>query len=110
MIDFKAYWNSSKLCWEILVEEAEGDRYVQVLRNANTAHKMLKDHGVKFVDAKTGAYNAPMLLVADPTYWLANEQDIVDWFASSNIKYYMKGMVLEFESDADKMMFLLRWS
>ncbi len=111
MIDFKAYWNSSKLCWEIMLEEAQGDRYVQVLRHANTAHKMLKEQGVKFVEAKMNAYSQlPMLLIADPAYWVSNEQDIVEWFESSNIKYYAKGMILEFESDADKMMFLLRWS
>jgi hypothetical protein len=51
-----------------------------------------------------------MLLIADPAYWVKNETDIIDWFATSNVKYYMKGMILEFESDADKMMFLLRWS
>ena len=111
MIDFKAYWNSSKLCWEILLEEAQGDRYVPVLKHANLAHKMLKDHGIKFVEAHTNPYSqSPMLLIADPAFWVANEADIIDWFTSSNVKYYMKGMVLEFESNEDKMMFLLRWS
>ncbi len=111
MIDFKAYWNSSKLCWEIMLEEAQGDRFVKVFRHANTAHKMLKEQGVKFIEARMNAYSrSPMLLIADPAYWVENESDIIDWFTTSNVKYYMKGMILEFESDADKMMFLLRWS
>lgn len=94
-----------------MLEEAQGDRYVKVLKHANTAHKMLRDYGVKFIEAKMNAYSkAPMLLIADPAYWVANEPDIIDWFNTSNVKYYMKGMILEFESDADKMMFLLRWS
>lgn len=111
MIDFKAYWNSSKLCWEIMLEEAQGDRFVKVFRHANTAHKMLKEQGVKFIEARMNAHSrSPMLLIADPAYWVENESDIIDWFTTSNVKYYMKGMILEFESDADKMMFLLRWS
>lgn len=105
-----AFWNTSKLCWEILIEEAQGDRFVKVFKHANVAHKMLKEQGIKFVEARMNAYTkAPLLLIADPAYWVSNEQDIIDWFDSSNIKFYLKGMILEFESDADKMMFLLRW-
>lgn len=111
MYDFKAFWNSSKLCWEILVEEAQGDRYVKVFRHANTAHKMLKDLGIKFIEASRNVNsNRFMLLIADPSYWVNNETDIMSWFNDSNIKYNQTGMILEFESDADKMMFLLRWS
>lgn len=94
-----------------MLEEAQGDRFVKVFRHANTAHKMLKEQGVKFIEARTNAYSQrPMLLIADPAYWVKNETDIINWFISSNVKYYMKGMILEFESDEDKMMFLLRWS
>ncbi len=109
MSEFRAFWNSSKLCWEVLVEEAQGDRYVKVFKHANTAHKMLKDHGIKFVEASMNAQKRHILLITDPIYWLNNEQDIVDWFAVSNVKYNLSGMILEFDSQEDKMMFLLRW-
>lgn len=109
-MNYSANWNTSKLCWEILIEEAQGDRFVKVIKHANIATKMLKEHGVKFIEAKMNAYTkAPLLLIADPSYWATNEGEIVDWFESSNIKYYLKGMVLEFESNEDRMMFLLRW-
>ena len=110
MNEFRAFWNSSKVCWEILVEEAQGDRYVKVFKHANTAHKMLKDHGIKFVEASMNAHQRYILLITDPIYWLNNEQDIVDWFTVSNVKYNLSGMILEFDSQEDKMMFLLRWS
>lgn len=106
-----AHYNSSKMCWEILVEEPQGDRMVLVHKEANTAHKMLKDQGIKFVDAHLNALmnGGPMLLIADYRYWIDNEQEILDWFSESNIKYAQTGMILEFESNEDKMMFLLRW-
>ncbi len=110
MSEFRAFWNSSKLCWEVLVEEAQGDRYVKVFKHANTAHQMLKDHGIKFVEASINSTKRYILLITDPIYWLDNEQDIIDWFAESNIQYSMAGMILEFTTQEDKMMFLLRWS
>ncbi len=110
MNEFRAYWNSSKLCWEILVEEAQGDRFVKVFKHANTAHKMLRDHGIKFIEASMNAHKRYMLLIADPLYWTENEREIIDWFGVSNIKCSLTGMVLEFDTQEDKMMFLLRWS
>ena len=111
MNEFRAFWNSSKVCWEILVEEAQGDRFVKVFKHANTAHKMLRDRGVKFVEASINVMNKRhMLLVADPEYWVNNEEDIIEWFVESNIRYNLAGMILEFDTQEDKMMFLLRWS
>lgn len=111
MNEFRAFWNSSKVCWEILVEEAQGDRFVKVFRHANTAHKMLRDRGIKFVEASINVMNKRhMLLVADPEYWVNNEKDIVKWFVESNIRYNLAGMILEFDTQEDKMMFMLRWS
>jgi len=106
-----AYWNSSKLCWEIAVEEAQGDRFAKVFKHANTAYKILKEQGIRFVEAKMNAYsNRPMLLIADPGYWVANESEILDWMTQTNVKYHFSGMILEFENNEDKMMFLLRWA
>ena len=110
-MNHSAFWNSSKLCWEICMEEAQGDRFVKVMRHANTAYKILKEQGIKFVEASRNVLNnRPMLLIADPSYWVSNEQDIFDWLDESNIKYCMTGMILEFETQEEKMMFLLRWS
>lgn len=105
-----AYFNSSKLCWEILIEEPQGDRMVLVLKEANTAHKMLRDKGIKFVDAKTTKFGRPLLLITDPEYWLTNEKEIVQWLLDSNIHWTLNGMVLDFDTPEEKMMFMLRWS
>lgn len=105
-----AYYNSSKLCWEIWIEEPQGDRMAKVLKHAQTAHKMLKDQGYKFVDAKIGAMEIPMLLICDYKYWTDNEEDIFDWCTESRVQCKLTGMILEFESQQDKMMFMLRWS
>lgn len=104
-----AYYNSSKLCWEVWIEEAQGDRYVKVIMNMNTAHRILKEQGHKFVDAKLGKMDMPILLVTDPGYFLDNEQAIFDWCASSSVQCKKTGMILEFGSQEEKMMFLLRW-
>ena len=105
-----AHYNSSKLCWEILIEEPQGDRMVLVHKEANTAHKMLKDKGIKFVEAKSNRFSKPLLLLCDYVFWIANEKEIFDWCRESSIECRLKGMVIEFNSDEDKMLFMLRWS
>lgn len=105
-----AHYNSSKLCWEILLEEPQGDRMVFVHKEANTAHRMLKERGIKFVDAKTTKFGRPMLLITDPKYWCDNEKEIIEWLHDSNIGWILNGMVLEFNSPEEKMMFMLRWT
>jgi hypothetical protein len=104
-----AHYNSSKLCWEILLEEPQGDRMVLVHKEANTAHRMLKERGIKFVDAKVGRLGQPMLLISDYRFWIDNEEDIFDWCTESRVQCTLTGMILEFESQEDKMMFMLRW-
>jgi hypothetical protein len=105
-----ARYNHTKLCWEILVEESQGDRIGLVYKEANIAHKMLKEKGVKFVDAHVNQFGAPMLLITDFIFWYQNEEQIFDWCTESRIQCTLTGMVLEFESQQDKMMFMLRWS
>ena len=105
-----AYYNSSKLCWEIWIEEAQGDRYEKVIKNLNVAHQILKDQGYKFVDAKLGKMEMPMLLITDDPYFRENEQAIDDWCKQSNVYCKKTGMILEFGAQEEKMMFLLRWS
>lgn len=105
-----AYWNSSKLCWEVWIEEAQGDRYEKVPKEINIAHRLLKDRGIKFVEARSNAYSSqPLLLIADLNFWLDNHEEILDWFTRSNIKYKMQGMILEFDTREEQMMFMLRW-
>jgi hypothetical protein len=105
-----AHYNSSKMCWEILIEEPQGDRMVLVHKEANTAHKMLKERGIKFVEADFKHSSGPLLLISDYSFWIDNEEDIFDWCTESRVQCTLTGMILEFESQEDKMMFLLRWA
>jgi hypothetical protein len=105
-----AHYNSSKLCWEILIEEPQGDRMVLVHKEANTAHKMLKEQGIKFVEAKITKFSNPMLLISDYRFWIDNEEQIFDWCTESRIQCTLTGMILEFNSKEEQMMFMLRWA
>jgi hypothetical protein len=111
MNDRRAYWNSSKCCWEIAITAPAGDRYEQVIKHANQVSQMLKDQGIKYIDAyiKLGA-NLHLLLLTDWDWYLDNEKDINSWAKSSNIDLRLSGMVLEFKNPEDKMMFMLRWT
>jgi len=104
-----AYYNSSKLCWEVWIEEAQGDRFEKVIKNLNVAHQILKEQGIKFVEAKLGSVAMPMLLIVDYKYYTDNEDTMVDWCEQSSVYFKRTGMVLEFDTQEDRMMFLLRW-
>jgi hypothetical protein len=51
----------------------------------------------------------PMLLIIDPKYYTDNKRAMVDWARQTNVQYKQTGMILEFDSKEDKMMFMLRW-
>jgi hypothetical protein len=105
-----AYYNSSKLCWEVWIEEAQGDRFEKVIKNLNVAHQILKEQGHKFVEAKLGyPVETLLLVIADYKYYIDNEAAMVDWCEQCSVYYKRTGMVLEFNSQEDRMMFLLRW-
>lgn len=109
MNDNRAYWNTSKCCWEIAISEPAGDRYEYVMRHANTVSRMLKDQGVKYVNAYIDNYRYHLLLIADHDWYTTNENEIKAWAVNTNIELSLNGMVLEFKNKEDKMMFMLRW-
>jgi hypothetical protein len=98
------------MCYEVWIEEAQGDRYVKVIKNMNTAHKILKEQGYRFIDAKLGKMDMPMLLITDSSYYEGNAKEINEWCKQSGTYCKKIGMILEFGSQEEKMMFLLRWS
>ena len=55
------------------------------------------------------AYMGPMLIIHDWKYYIKNEQDINAWLNKCTPGWYLEGMVLTFDSDRDRVMFLLRW-
>lgn len=110
MTDNIAYWNTSKLCWEITVVESAGDRFEKVIKHANVTVNMLKDQGIKYIDAFINKHQSLyLIMIVDAEWYLNNETDINAWAESSNINVTRSGMILEFKSQEDKMMFMLRW-
>lgn len=93
-----------------MILEPNGTQYIQVLKHANVARRILKEQGVKFIDAHVNVNNHKhMLLIVDPEWWTNNESLIVDWCTATDNSLNLTGMILEFDSKEDKMMFMLRW-
>ncbi len=51
----------------------------------------------------------PFVIVQDYKYYLANEQEINKWADRCTPGWNLKGMILEFKSEEDRLAFLLRW-
>lgn len=54
----------------------------------------------------------PMLLIEDYMWWTDNEREILNWM-EDNLPQgidHQQGMVLTFDTDKQRMIFLLRWS
>ena len=52
------------------------------------------------------------LMVADYMWWHENEREILNWMAEHlphGIEH-QQGMTVSFDTDKDRMMFLLRWA
>ena len=52
------------------------------------------------------------LMIADYMWWTDNEREILNWMADNLPRgiEHQQGMVLTFDSDKQRMMFLLRWA
>jgi hypothetical protein len=52
------------------------------------------------------------LMIEDYMWWSDNEREILDWMEANlpNGIDHQQGMTITFDSDQDRMMFLLRWA
>jgi len=50
-------------------------------------------------------------MIEDYRWWTANEREILNWMAEHLPRgiEHQRGMTVEFESEQDRMLFLLRW-
>lgn len=53
----------------------------------------------------------PILMIADYEWWTTNQEKIEEWMTGHLPRgtEHQQGMVLTFDTDADAMMFMLRW-
>lgn len=65
--------------------------------------------GSKFVPGDSGS--GPVLMVADTVYWENHEREILNWMAEhmTNGIEHQQGSMIMFESEQQRLMFLLKW-
>jgi hypothetical protein len=53
-----------------------------------------------------------LLVIEDYMWWTTNEREILNWMANNLPRGidHQQGMIITFDSEQDRMMFLLRWS
>lgn len=53
-----------------------------------------------------------MLMIEDYVWWMDNERDILNWMVDNLPRgiEHQQGMVLTFDNDYDRILFLMRWS
>jgi hypothetical protein len=51
-----------------------------------------------------------MLIIEDYNYWVQNQNAIEAWITDHGSSIIQEGMVVHFEHDSDRTMFLLRWA
>ena len=66
--------------------------------------------GGKFIPAKSPIDGELMLIIEDYVHWVQNQKAIEAWIFEYGSGIRQEGMVLHFANDADRTMFLLRWS
>jgi hypothetical protein len=54
--------------------------------------------------------NKSILVIADASYYILNEQEIIKWCNSSLTTWAQKGMILGFVNDEERNLFLMRWA
>jgi hypothetical protein len=54
--------------------------------------------------------NKSFLIIADPSFWVKNEEDIKAWCNFSLTKWSQYGTMLGFINDEERSLFLMRWA
>ena len=65
--------------------------------------------GGRFIAAKSPIDGQLSLIIEDYVHWVQNIKEIEAWMANHATTIKQSGMVIYFENDADRTMFLLRW-
>ena len=65
--------------------------------------------GGRFIPAKSPMDGGLMLIIEDYTHWVNNQKEIEQWMKDYGSGIRQQGMVVHFDHDADRTMFLLRW-
>ena len=64
----------------------------------------------KFVAARGPIHGSHMLIISDYAHYRQNEAAIKEWIEQFSGGVRQEGMMLTFDHDADRTMFMLRWA
>jgi len=65
--------------------------------------------GGRFIPAKSPTTGELLLIIEDYVHWSLNQAAIEEWMREHGDGIRQQGMVLHFENDADRTLFVLRW-
>ena len=65
--------------------------------------------GGKFIASRSAHNGQLSLIIEDYVHWVQNQTAIEAWMAEYGSGIRQEGMMLYFDHDADRTMFLLRW-
>jgi hypothetical protein len=65
--------------------------------------------GGRFIAATSPIDKDLLLIIEDYVFWVQNQKEIDKWIANSNGTITQRGMVVHFDTEEDRTMFLLRW-
>ena len=65
----------------------------------------------KFIIASSPLSGGSLLFISDYIWWGNNEREILNWMAEHLPRgiEHQQGMVITFDNDQDRLMFMLRW-
>jgi len=63
----------------------------------------------RFIPATSPIDRDLLLIIEDYAWWHINQKEIDQWIEASNGAITQRGMVVHFNTEQDRTMFLLRW-
>lgn len=99
----KTYLQLTPTLEQVTVENANGEK----LTFLNGVIQL--PTGGKFLAAQSPLDRDLMLIIEDYVYWVQNQKAIEAWIEDHGTRIKQQGMVIHFDNDADRTMFLLRW-
>lgn len=97
------YRNLTDTLKEVTVEDDNGEKLIFL----NGVIQM--QSGGKFIPAKSPMDGNLMLIIDDYTHWVQNQKEIEAWMKNHGTGIRQQGMVVHFDNDADRTLFMLRW-
>lgn len=99
----KTYQQITPTLKQITVENDNGEKFT-FLNGV-----MQLPTGGKFLAAQSPGNRDLMLIIEDYVYWVQNIKEIEAWIADHGTSIRQSGMIINFDNDQDRTMFLLRW-